>query len=229
MDGQVAGRVRPIESDARSPIVNVFAARTMQKRLHDGVDLAVVADVFGVGIEIVAQPKVQGELPGDVPVVLCEERQIVVIAAGQQERTIGIVALQRDCKQQVVPSNLTVAVAIEVGKVLHGLDTALLEDPEIKAGGYVLHFRPELEIVLAARPVQHVAELKAVLLGGLRNAERSAILQTGQIELRRDHNRSGVVKEVVFRKAEAVEQRRRNDVRPSGDERLELVLQYLPL
>jgi hypothetical protein len=55
------------------------------------------------------------------------------------------------------------------------------------------------------------------------------VLKAGQIELRSDHHRRGVVEEVVFCEAEAIKLGRRDDMRPAGHERLELVLQYLPL
>ena len=103
MDAEVARRIGPVEADARTKIVDVLAAGAVQERLHDGIDLAVVADVFRVGVEIVAQPEVQRELRRHVPVVLREERQVVVVAVGQHQRTVGIVALQRDREQQVVP------------------------------------------------------------------------------------------------------------------------------
>jgi len=52
-------RRRIIKADARREVVRVFSSRAVQERKNQRIQLVCATDVFDVGIELIAQPKIQ--------------------------------------------------------------------------------------------------------------------------------------------------------------------------
>jgi hypothetical protein len=69
VDARASLFCRPVESDAGGPVVAVALAVALQERLRERIDLVVSADVLDVGVQLIAEADVQGELRVDAPVV----------------------------------------------------------------------------------------------------------------------------------------------------------------
>ena len=97
-----------------------------------GLISSYAADVLDVGVDLVAQPEIQRQVGADAPVVLDEQRDVVVVGVRQDQRLVGLAAAQRHREQQVVVVHLAVAVVIEGREVLDQLDAAVAEDAEVE-------------------------------------------------------------------------------------------------
>jgi len=60
MQAELAIPRRPVEADARTEIVDILVPGSVQERQQDGIDLAGVANVIHVGINLVAETQIEG-------------------------------------------------------------------------------------------------------------------------------------------------------------------------
>jgi hypothetical protein len=135
----------------------------MEKRQQDGIDLVVVTDVVDVGVEFVAQAQIQSELGMNAPVILNVTGDVVVVGVGDDEIAIGCPAADGDGEEEIAVVDHTVAVTVLVGEVLDEDEDAAAEDSEIEGGSDALELSAEMEVVLAAGPVDVVVELRTLL------------------------------------------------------------------
>ncbi len=75
-------RLKPTRADV---IVGVHVAFAVEKRQQDGIDLVVATDVVDVGIEFVAELKIQSELGMNAPVILNVTGDVVVVGVGDDD------------------------------------------------------------------------------------------------------------------------------------------------
>src|SRR5438270_290949 len=83
-------------------------------------------------------------------------------SVGDDERTGGHAAAERDGEEEVVIVNAPVAVAVEVREVFDEFDAALLEDAEVEVGEHALDFAAEGQRVVARDVREVVGELEAL-------------------------------------------------------------------
>ena len=184
VDAEPAVAGRPVEADARAEVVAVALPLALQERLDDRVDLVVAADVLDVGVRLPAQPEVQREVGPDAPVVLDVEGEVVVVGVRDDQRLIRLAAAQGHREQQIVVVDAAVAVVVEVREVLHHLEPAVLEDAEIEERVDALPLAAGPHRVRPADQRHAVGELEALLRGALRDAERRAVLDARERQLR---------------------------------------------
>ncbi len=73
------------------------------------------------------------------------------------------VAADGDGEEEIAVVDHAVAVAVLVGEVLDEDEDAAAEDSEIEGGADALELAAEVEVVLAAGPVDVVVELRTLL------------------------------------------------------------------
>ena len=161
----------PVETDARSEVVQVLLPLALQERLHQRVDLVHAADVLDVGVELVAQAEVEREVRPDTPVVLHEDRDVVVVGVVDDERLVGLAAPQRHREEQIAVVDAAVTVVIEAGEVFDELDPAFAKHAEIEPAVHVLPLAARAHRVAPRTNVSGVGELEPLLGRPLRNAK----------------------------------------------------------
>ena len=139
----------PIEAGARAKVVFIPVSRPAKKGFNNWIQLIRAADVFNIGIKLVAQAKIERQLWMHAPVILKEEGQVRVVGVGNYKRAIGRRAAEGDRKKQVVIVNASVSIVIEVGEVLNKLNAALLEDFEVEVSINALNIGAETKVVLS--------------------------------------------------------------------------------
>ena len=209
-----AALAQPLEADARPEIVVVALPVALQKGLHDRVDVAVARDVLDVGVDLVAQARVERELGRHAPVVLHEAGDVVAAAVVEQQVLVGQAAPERDREQQVVVVHAAVAVQVELREVLDELDTPVAEDAEVEPAVCVRELRAHPQRVGALHPRQRVRELPALLGRALRHAEARAVLDARERELPARAHGVDLVAELAVARSQRVDARRAHHARP---------------
>ncbi len=175
------------------------------------------------------RPGVDGQVVTDAPVVLDEHRHMVVVRVRNDERLVGFAAAKRHGEEQIVVVHLAVAVVIEIGKVLHQLDAAVLEHSEVETRIDALPLTAEPQTVRALDHGRGIGQLEPALIGALRHTERRAVLDARERQLRSLLDRHDGVVERAERNRGGVQQRGRHDPGPRADHGLIPVLAGLPL
>src|SRR5258708_11732876 len=109
-------------------------ARALIERLHNGIALTVPAEIVEIGIHLTAKTEIEGEIGKGFPIVFGKHCEMVAVVVGQLERPRGCGTAESDGKKQIIVVDLPVLIAIEVRKILDGLDIALLKDAEVEVG-----------------------------------------------------------------------------------------------
>ena len=81
----------------------------------------------------------------DTPVVLKEARKISAIGIRNQQWLSGLTAAYSDREEQIVIVDLSVAIAIEVRKILDHFNAPLLKDTQIKIRIDTLNFAAKVQ------------------------------------------------------------------------------------
>src|SRR5712691_1872960 len=133
--------------------------RSVQKRQQDGIDLAVVAQVVYVGVNLIAQTQVQSELWMDSPVVLKISRRMVIVRVRDDQRNLRDAAANGDGEQSVPVIDDSICIAILVREVLDELDRPGLENSEIEVRANALELTAEAQVMFAMNPIDRVVPL----------------------------------------------------------------------
>ena len=105
-------------------------------RVRNGCTIGLIsrdtADVLHVRVELVADADVERQVGPDAPVVLHEQRDVVVVRVRNIQALIGLAASERHGKQQILVIHSAIAVVIEIGEVFDQLDAALAEHIQVE-------------------------------------------------------------------------------------------------
>src|SRR5215471_12291141 len=76
----------PVETNPWTKVVRVLVPPTMQERQQNWVGLAVVANIVGVRVELVAEAHIQRELRMQVPIILEISRNEIIVGVRNDQR-----------------------------------------------------------------------------------------------------------------------------------------------
>src|SRR5262249_3870693 len=99
VDTRVCISRRVVKPNAWRKIVFVSAARSLEKRENEWIQLIDAADVLHISVEFVSQSEIQREIQMDSPIVLNKTRQIGVVCIREKQRTLGKTAAESHGKQ----------------------------------------------------------------------------------------------------------------------------------
>ena len=82
VNAQAAIRRHPVEAGARAEVVFITMTAAGEKRQYQRIEFTRAADVLDIAVEFVTQAKIERQVRRDPPVILNEEREVVVIGIG---------------------------------------------------------------------------------------------------------------------------------------------------